>query len=280
MALEELKRVGAFQRSILVVATPTGTGWLDPSGVDTLEYLHHGDTAIVATQYPYLPSWMTLLVDADRPIESARTLFDQAYSYWKTLPQDHRPRLYLHGLSLGALGSEVSADLYTILEDPIHGAVWSGPPFPSSSWAKLTRERNPDSPSWLPKIRDGAMVRFTAQKNQLSKSTDWGPYRCVYVQYASDPMVFFSPDLLFQRPDWLIEERGPDVSPHLSWLPIITCLQVAFDLPMATDVPLGYGHNYSPASYIDAWTAVTEPAHWSSEDTQRLKEQFADQPDP
>ena len=42
LALEELKRAGGFERSILVVATPTGTGWLDPSAVDTLEYLHAG----------------------------------------------------------------------------------------------------------------------------------------------------------------------------------------------------------------------------------------------
>lgn len=280
LALQELKRVGAFRRSLLVVATPTGTGWLDPSAVDTLEYIHGGDTAIVATQYSYLPSWMTLLVDSRRSIESARALFDAVYSYWKTLPKNRRPALYLHGLSLGALGSEVSADLFTILEDPIQGAVWSGPPFPSSYWQKLSRERNPESPAWLPEFRDSAMVRFTAQQNSLDPSVPWGPYRCVYIQYASDPMVFFSPDLLFERPEWLSDSRGPDVSPELRWLPIITCLQVAFDLPMATDVPLGYGHNYAPASYIDAWIAVTSPLHWSDDRTNRLKQHFASLPPP
>ena len=280
LALQELIRTGAFRRSVLVVATPTGTGWLDPSAVDSLEYVHGGDTAIVATQYSYLPSWMTRLVDAERPIESARALFDKVYSHWKTLPKDRRPRLYLHGLSLGALGSEVSADLFTILEDPIHGAVWSGPPFPSSYWEKLTRERNANSPAWLPEFRDGAMVRFTAQDNAIDRDKPWGPYRCVYIQYASDPMVFFSPDLMFQRPEWLTGNRGPDVSPHLRWLPIVTCMQIAFDLPMATDVPLGYGHNYSPSSYIDAWEAVTEPIDCSLEDVQRLKEHFASRPNP
>ncbi len=280
LALRELQRVGAFQRSVLVAATPTGTGWLDPSAVDSLEYLHGGDTAIVATQYSYLPSWMTLLVDSERSIESARALFRTVYGFWKTLPHDRRPALYLHGLSLGALGSEVSADLFTILEDPIQGAVWSGPPFPSTHWAQLTRDRKQDAPAWLPTFRDSAMVRFTAQENSLDPSVPWGPYRCVYIQYASDPMVFFSPDLLFQQPEWLDEERGPDVSPHLGWLPIITCLQVAFDLPMATDVPLGFGHNYSPDSYIDAWTAVTSPPGWSADDTVRLKQKFAAAPPP
>lgn len=280
LALEELKQVGGFARSLLVVATPTGTGWLDPNAVDTLEYLHAGDTAIVSMQYSYLPSWLTIMVDPNRSRDAAHILFDEIYDYWTALPRDSRPKLYLHGLSLGALGSEGSADLFTIFEDPIHGAVWSGPPFPSTQWATVTKERNEGTPAWLPKFRDGAMVRFTGQENSLNESERWGPIRSVYIQYASDPMVFFSPDFLFRKPEWLIGERGPDVSPHLKWYPIITVLQIAFDLPMATSVPLGYGHNYSPANYIDAWIAVTAPIVWSEEDTERLKELFADRPPP
>ena len=88
LALEELKRVGGFERSVLVVATPTGTGWLDPSAVDALEYLHGGDTAIVSTQYSYLPSWITILVDPNRSIESAEALFDAIYNHWKELPKE------------------------------------------------------------------------------------------------------------------------------------------------------------------------------------------------
>ncbi|MGD9021203.1 MAG: alpha/beta-hydrolase N-terminal domain-containing protein, partial [Lysobacterales bacterium] len=55
LALDELIRVDGFGRSKLIIATPTGTGWLDPSAVDTIEYIHRGDTAIVAMQYSYLP---------------------------------------------------------------------------------------------------------------------------------------------------------------------------------------------------------------------------------
>lgn len=274
LAVEELKRVGAFERSLLVVATPTGTGWLDPGAVDTIEYLHAGDTAIVSTQYSYLPSWITILVDPERSIDSARYLFEAVHEYWKTLPEDTRPRLYLHGLSLGSLGSEVSAPWYAILEDPPQGAVWSGPPFPSTHWQYLSTDRNPESPAWLPKFRDGSVVRFTAQENTLDTDQRWGPLRTVYIQYASDPMVFFSPDLLFKKPAWLSGPRGPDVSPHLKWYPVVTFLKVAFDLPMAISVPTGYGHNYAPKNYIDAWTAVTQPEGWTAEHTLRLVEQM------
>lgn len=276
LALEELKRVGGFERSVLVVATPTGTGWLDPGATDTLEYIHAGDTAIVSMQYSYLPSWITILVDPNRSRNAAQALFEEVYQHWKTLPPAQRPRLYLHGLSLGSLGSETSADLLTTFEDPIQGAVWSGPPFPSHIWSRMTRARQPGSPAWLPEFRDSSIVRFMRQKTELDTSSDsWSSIRCVYIQHASDPMVFFSPSLLYQSPEWLAGERGPDVSPYLKWYPIITFLQIACDLPMATSVPIGYGHNYAPAEYLEAWIAVTEPTYWDESDSVRLEKLLA-----
>jgi uncharacterized membrane protein len=277
LALKELIRVGGFNRSLLVVATPTGTGWLDPGAVDTLEYLHSGDTAIVTMQYSYLPSWLTILVDPARSRESATKLFDKLYDHWKTLPKDNRPRLYLHGLSLGALGSAASADLFTVFEDPIQGGLWSGPPFPSSVWVRATHHRNPGTPIWLPEFRDGSMLRFTGRETTLNAhGSRWGPMRLVFLQHASDPMSFFSPQLLYRKPEWLVGERGPDVSPYLTWFPLVTFLQSAFDLPMATTVPHGYGHNFAPSSYIDSWLEVTQPAGWNDQDTARLKNFFQD----
>jgi uncharacterized membrane protein len=278
LALKELIRVGGFERSVLVIATPTGTGWLDPGAVDTVEYLHAGDTAIISTQYSYLPSWMTIVVDPRRSIESANALFDTVYAHWKNLPKDRRPKLYLFGLSLGALGSEDSTDLVATFEDPIQGAVWSGPPFPSRHWQSITADRNVGTPSWLPTYRDGRIVRFTAQRNAIDPQQAWGPIRTVYLQYASDPMVFFSTSMAFRRPSWLSDPRGPDVSPDLQWFPIVTFLQVGFDLPMATSVPIGYGHNYAPQHYIDAWVAVTQPSPWTQADTDRLKAMFGAAP--
>ncbi len=277
LALEELKRTGGFNRKVLIVATPTGTGWLDPGAVDTVEYLHAGDTAIVTMQYSYLPSWITILVDPRRSRDSARALFNEIYNYWTTLPQDNRPKFYLHGLSLGALGSAGSADVFTVFEDPIQGGLFSGPPFPSAEWARATRYRNPDTPMWLPRWRDGSMLRFTGRLNSLNDGYKrWGKMRFVYIQHASDPMIFFSPDLLFRKPEWLLGQRGPDVSPYLRWYPIVTFLQTAFDLPMATTVPTGYGHNYAPSSYINSWIEVTQPAGWNAADTTRLKQRFPD----
>lgn len=275
VALAELKRVGGFDRSTLVIATATGTGWLDPSAVNSVEFIHAGDIATVTLQYSYLPSWLTLLVEPGLSRRAATALFKAVYGHWTALPHDERPELYLHGLSLGALGSESSADLITMIADPIDGALWSGPPFPSSVWSAVTRDRNPDSPQWRPVFRDSTVIRFMTQDGFIDvANAEWGPLRIVYLQHASDPMSFFSPDLAYARPDWLASDRGRDVSPYLRWFPLVTLFQVGFDIPMATNVPLGYGHNFAPASYIDAWVEVTHPKNWTADDTARLKTHF------
>lgn len=36
LAFDELTRLGGFERAVLVIAMPTGSGWLDPGGMDTL----------------------------------------------------------------------------------------------------------------------------------------------------------------------------------------------------------------------------------------------------
>jgi uncharacterized membrane protein len=121
------------------------------------------------------------------------------------------------------------------------------------------------------------MIRFMTQDGfpELDGAS-WGPLRIVYLQYASDPMTFFSPDLAYRRPDWLGQSRGRDVSPYLRWFPIVTFVQVGFDIPLATSVPLGYGHNIAPDNYIDAWVEVTRPRNWAGSDIRNLKSHFAD----
>jgi uncharacterized membrane protein len=273
LALDELKRTGAFERDVMVVATTTGTGWLDPGAVDTIEYIHNGDTAIVGLQYSYLPSWISLFVDQQITIDTAHATLQNVHEYWSTLPENNRPELYLFGLSLGAFGSQESAADLRLLNDPIDGALWAGPPFMSDAWSRLTHGRDEGSPAWQPIIDNGRVVRFTGEENALSEpSSEWGNLKIAYLQHATDPIVFFSPGLLINSPDWLIEgERGPDISPDVNWFPFLTFWQVAADLPMAGAVPNGHGHAYSPDSYIDVWSAITKPDGWSEKNTESLK---------
>lgn len=276
LALEELKRVNAFERSVLLLVTPTGTGWVDPAALDPVEYLHRGDIATVTAQYSYLPSALSLMVEGEYGAEMARALFERVYGYWSGLPADERPRLYLHGLSLGALNSDRSFDIYDVIQDPFHGALWSGPPFRSETWRKATRERDPGSPAWLPSFRDGDVVRFMNQHRGLDRhGGEWGAFRIAYLQHASDPITFFDPESFYREPEWIREPRGPDVSPDLRWYPIVTMLQLAADMA-AGSTPAGYGHTFSAREYIDAWRVLTEPEGWSESDIERLRGRFND----
>ena len=278
LALEELKRVSAFERKVLVVITPTGTGWVDPAAIDTLEYLHGGDVASVGMQYSYLLSWLSLLIEPQYGAEAAQALFREVYRHWSELPRENRPRLYLHGLSLGALNSDLSLDLFDVVGDPPQGALWSGPPFPSRTWRTVTATRQPDTPAWLPRFRDGSTIRFYNQQGRApGPAAPWGAMRIGYLQYASDPVTFFDPRAAYREPAWMRSPRGPDVSTALRWFPVVTQLQIGLDIALATTTPMGHGHVYAPEHHVVPWAEITEPEGWTEADSARLAAHLREQ---
>ncbi|MEX2962206.1 alpha/beta hydrolase [Microbulbifer sp. TYP-18] len=271
LALDELKRIGGFDRKLLLLITPTGTGWVDPGAINSVEFLHRGDIASVAAQYSYLPSPIALMTQGAYGVETAQALFRAVYGHWRTLPVQRRPKLYLFGLSLGALNSDRSFDLYDIIDEPFQGALWTGPPFRSNTWREVTAHRDPGSPAWLPQFRGGAVVRFGNQYGGYkSGKVPWGSFRIAYLQHGSDPIVFFAPESLYRKPAWMLEPRAPDVSPDLQWYPIVTMLQLAADMH-AGIAPAGFGHSYDPADYTRAWRALTDPVGWTPDSLARLQ---------
>lgn len=274
LALEELKRVGGFERSVLILITPTGTGWIDPGAINSVEYLHRGDIASVAAQYSYLPSPIALMTEDAYGRETAEALFESIYDHWNSLPKASRPRLFLFGLSLGALNSDRSFDFYDIIDDPFDGALWAGPPFRSNTWRQVTAERDPGSPAWLPQFRGGAVVRFGNHFGGYDRGeAPWGHFRIAYLQHASDPIVFFEPESAYRKPAWMRSPRGRDVSPDLQWYPIVTMFQLAADMHAGV-APMGFGHSYAPADYVHAWMKLTEPHGWSEEKLEQLRKKL------
>ena len=278
LALAEMQRVGAFKRKVLVIATPTGTGWVDPAGMAPVEFLTDGDIASVSVQYSYLPSWLSLLVEPEYGAETAKAVFQAVHGHWHSLPLDERPALYLFGLSLGALNSDLSADNFDLVNDPYQGAVWAGPPFASRTWPVIRDGRQSGTPSWAPRFRDGSVVRFTTQTDLTAQATaPWGRMRIVYLAYPSDPIVHFQPSMAWSKPDWYDNPRAPDVSEQLVWVPVVSFLQVAFDMMLATTTPVGTGHVYQAEHYLAAWRAVLAPADWTEANQIALLAWFAGQ---
>lgn len=270
IALAELIRQGGFEREVLIVAMPTGTGWLDPGAMDPVEYMHGGNIATIAVQYSYLQSPLALILETRSGLDQAEALISTVHRYWRDLPDDARPRLYVHGLSLGAWTSMHGTNLFALLDDPINGAFWVGPPFPSAMWKSIVASRNPGSPAIAPVLGDGRLVRFASHTQDAGGPDGWSKMRIVYLQYASDPIVFYEPASLFRRPDWMSEAPGPDVSPDMRFVPIVTQFQLAVDVVLANTAPAGHGHAYYGADYVAPWVAVTAPTDWTDDDSARL----------
>lgn len=271
LAVRELERMGGFDRSVLVVATTTGTGWIDPAAADSLEYLHAGDTAIVGIQYSYLPSWLSFLTDDDQPRAAGRALLDAVRDRWAELPERSRPRLIVYGESLGAMGSTGAFDDVDDVLAQVDGALWVGTPESSALRRQLTRLRDTGSTAVQPVVDAGRSVRFwNANGDAPGVGAEWSRPRVLFLQHASDPVAWWSPRLLWSKPDWLREPPAHDVLPTLSWFPLVTFWQITGDMAVSAQVPDGYGHRYG-ADHVDAWLAIAPSETWPAERSEALR---------
>lgn len=272
LAVKDLERAGAFGRKYLLLVTTTGSGWVDPALVDTFEYLAGGDTATVAMQYSYLPSWISYLVDQSKAREAGRDLFDAVYGAWARLPQGRRPALFVAGESLGSFGGEAAFSGENSMANLTAGALFAGPPNFNTLFREFTDHRDAGSPEVQPVYQGGRIVRFANDPGagMPPAGRPWEGSRVLYLMHPSDPIVWWSPRLVFSKPDWLREPPGSDVLKGMFWLPFVTFWQVTADLPFSTGVPAGHGHKYA-SEYVDGWNAVMRPAGISAAELASLR---------
>jgi uncharacterized membrane protein len=273
--LGELERTGAFTRKLLVIAPTTGTGWIDPVAARSLEMMYNGDTAIVGLQYSYLPSWISFLADRQKSMDSGRMLIDTVHDRWQQLPPGHRPKLVLYGESLGSMAGQAAFGwLPDIRRTGFDAVLWVGPPQASPLWHALIVRRDPGTMEVQPRYDNGRTVRFSEANSPADISGLAGPpwvgTRVLFLQHSSDPVVWWTPDLLFGKPEWLIEPRGQDRTALMRWYPVVTFWQVSADLTNAEGMPGGHGHNYSN-DILDGWVAVAPPPGWTPADTERIR---------
>ena len=121
LAVRELERTGGLARDNVVVAVPTGSGWIDANAVAGLERRFGDDVAVVGIQYSYAPSWATFVFGRDEAIAAATALYDAVAERIASKPV--RPRLYVYGQSLGSVGGSAA-----LQHGGACGALWAGPP--------------------------------------------------------------------------------------------------------------------------------------------------------
>lgn len=261
LVVEELHRTGAFDRAVILIATSTGSGWVDEWQVQPLEYLTRGNCATASMQYSFVPSSINFLTDLDVSEEAAVILFETIRRAADEIPEDRRPALFVCGESLGAYASQhVFSGIVDVLSRT-DGALWVGTPAFTPMHAELTAIRHRGSPEVAPVVANGRHVRFVNVPENLWADVygrelgDWNYPRIVYAQHPSDPVVWWNSELVWHKPDWISEKVDGDVSPHMQYTRGATYIQVLVDMPVAGTAPGGHGHTYHE-ELIPLWEAI------------------------
>jgi uncharacterized membrane protein len=268
LVMEDLDRLGAFDRSVLCVVSPTGSGYVNYVAIETLEYLTRGDCATVALQYSLRPSFLSLdRVGTGR--EQNRALLHAIEWRLRSRPEGHRPRLVGFGESLGA---HTIQDAF--LHEGVSGlhrvgmdrALFLGTPA-GSNWARQWRldPKHTDP--------DGEVAEIASYHEWLAlPADDRARRRYVLLSHHEDPITRFEPALIVQQPGWLgpHASRPPGISHLAAWYPLTTFVLTLVDVKNAMNVTPGtfaaLGHDYR----ADLARMVSEAYHLPVADDELL----------
>jgi uncharacterized membrane protein len=246
LALAELDRTGAFDRSHLLLVSPTGTGWVDQTMIETAEFLTRGDLATCCVQYGRYPSFLSVQKVALGQGQFRLLLWGIKQRLTER-PPERRPKVLVFGESLGAWTSS-DVVMFQGIEGLDHygidRALWVGLPW-LAKWSRSGMSRG--SSTLVPEGTVGVFDRH----QQLAELTDAqrARLRAVILSHDNDPIAVMGPDLLVQRPRWLADgQRGRGVPEQMHWRPLVTFIQTAMDAANAmVSVPGefgSFGHDY------------------------------------
>jgi uncharacterized membrane protein len=245
LALEELERTGAFDRSYLLLVSPTGTGWVDQTMIESAEFLARGDIATCAIQYGRFPSFLCVQkVHLGR--SQFRLLVWGVKQRLASMPPERRPKVLVFGESLGAWSSSDVVMYQGIKGFDHYGidrALWFGLP----GLAKWSRNGMARGASDL--VPEGTVGVFDRHEQLAALDEDARQrLRAVVLMHDNDPIGALSPDLLVKRPPWLGRDRGRGVPEGMGWAPLITFWQTGVDAMNAMVTVPGefgsFGHDY------------------------------------
>ncbi|WP_404387320.1 alpha/beta-hydrolase family protein [Humibacillus xanthopallidus] len=252
LAIAEMDRTDAWSRSMLMLVSPTGTGYVNYVAVAAAQYLTRGDVASVTMQYSKRPSPLSLGKVRDAR-EQNRLLWLRILERVRAMPPDRRPRVVLFGESLGAHTSQDVLLGWGTLGPQALGidrALWIGTPAGSKWMREVTGAPRPDV--------DPALVAVVNDHEQFLEIDDEARARVRYVllSHDNDGVTRFGPDLLSRRPDWLGPDRPrteevPGRSPRgipaaMRWRPVTTFFQTLVDMKNAQVAGsyAAWGHDY------------------------------------
>ena len=261
LAIDELHRTGAFDRSVLIVGSPAGTGYFNYIPVEAGEYLARGDVASVAIQYGSLPSMLSV-GKVPVAIEQHGALLTAINDVLNQRDPSDRPRVVLYGESLGAQtgqGGFVGGGTDILDELHVDRGLWAGTPY-AGKWRRELLEGGPN-------IDDAVFGTFASIDEYRDLAQDEREaIRFFFLNHHEDPVTRFGLDIAYQEPTWLgrPEQRPPNVSLTQRWVPAVTFWQTAIDTKNAATVVPGafdaLGHDYRAdlAQFVSTAYALTD----------------------
>jgi uncharacterized membrane protein len=268
LAVDELHRTGAFDRSLLLVGCPAGNGYVNTLPLEVTDYLTLGDCAAVAVQYGRLPSILTLQ-RVTRGGAVQRALLEAIASVLAERPSDQRPRVVVYGESLGAWAGQdtfLHQGIAGLDELGVDRALWAGTPYYSGWRKEVLVDRSVEVP-------DGSVMEIDRPDPLLALEADErAKLRAVVLGHGNDPVRYICLGMFVRRPAWLSGTRPWGVPPTMGWLPGITGIQVIVDaLNAMRPVPGVFratGHEYTadlPDVTVAAYALdAPEPGVWAS----------------
>jgi len=246
LALAELARTGAFERSHLLLVSPTGTGWVDQAMIEAAEFLTRGDIATCCIQYARYPSFLSVQKVALGRGQFRLLLWGVKQRLEERSPE-LRPRVLVFGESMGAWTSS-DVLMYQGIDGfdhyGIERALWVGLPW-LAKWSRSGMARG--SSTLVPP----STVRVFDRHEQLAElsADDRARLRAIVLSHDNDPIAVLGPDVIVQRPTWLGHgERGRGVPSGMTWMPLITFIHTATDAFVSMLAVPGefrsYGHDY------------------------------------
>lgn len=254
LALAEMDRTDAWSRSLLMLISPTGTGYVNYVATAAAQYLTRGDIATITLQYSKRPSPLSLGKIGDAQSQN-RLLWLKILERVRLMAPEDRPRVVVFGESLGAHTSQAAFAGWGTLGPEALGidrALWIGTP-ESSHWRQEIV--GPDRPDV-----DRSLISIVNDYEQFCELSPEARARVRYVllSHDNDGVTKFGAGLLSQRPAWLGPNRPtvqevPGRSPRgipasMRWRPITTFFQSLVDMKNA-QIPGAYrawAHDYRP----------------------------------
>jgi uncharacterized membrane protein len=242
IAVDELERLGAFDRGRILVCSPPLRGYVNPVPLKTHEALSRGDVASVTVQYY---DRRTVLMPLKVPVAALthRLVLEELHA--RLAGRSDAPTIEVYGESLGAWASQnvfLKGGLKALDALAVQRALWAGTP----AFSRLRRwlasgQLESDERVAFVRVRD--LFDLTTERRQL--------LRFLFLYRRVDPVVLFSGvDLLWRRPAWLDQDPGTRWHElrRVRWVPGVTFVQLTADLFRATNwtsaTPQPVAHDY------------------------------------